>query len=436
MTLLPNSLRVRTLLVMFSAVAITQLITYVGIIREHKQFNISSTITIVSRYVQLMKTAIAASPKESHAALLGGLTERTGMRVRQGDAPPAGPVDTSPVVRGIIKDLKSELGPDAIVVVTSREDRRRFLSVGFQAGGEQWWLELDGPATTAWVPLLMIAGTIAAVLALSAFLVCNMTRPLRSLSEAARAFGSGLSKPVVPAGPREIRELADGFNAMVEQIDANERERNVMLVGLPHDLRTPISRLRVRTELLDDEEAREGIRRDVRDIEHIAEQFVQYVRGFDPSSATREPVDLTALVAERVGRWVSSGNDVRLSQPSVGPVIEGDAIALARLVDNLIGNAVQHGSPPIEVEIVRGGTDGVALVVRDHGTGIPYEEQSRVLEPFTKVSTARGTKGSVGLGLAIVTRVARRHGGHVQLRNLGTTGFEVNVTFTTAVVRG
>ena len=426
MTLLPSSLRGRTLLVVFAAVLISQLITHV-FIWEYKRFAVFSTAAVVSRYVNLLRVAMTVSPKESHAVLLETLHGRSGTRSRPGEAPPASHGESSSFARLVAESLSPELDLGT-ALPAAHENSGSGMAVGFEAGGEQHWLLLDGPALAPWRPWLMLAGTIGAVLALSAFLVHNMTRPLRSLSEAARAFGTGLAKPVVPAGPREIRELAEGFNGMLKQIEANDRERDVMLAGLPHDLRTPISRLKVRAELIDNEDARDGFRRDVQDIEHIAEQFVQYVRCFGAPDSARATVDFAALVAERVGRWVSSGNDVRFCAPPDGVVTAGDGVALSRLVDNLIGNAVQHGSPPIELAVAKGETGSVMLVVRDHGSGIPESERSQALEPFTKISRDRGTKGSVGLGLAIVTRVARSHGGVVQLRNLGNAGFEVQVT--------
>jgi two-component system osmolarity sensor histidine kinase EnvZ len=170
----------------------------------------------------------------------------------------------------------------------------------------------------------------------------------------------------------------------------------------------------------------------VQDIEHIAEQFVQYLRGFGASQSNREPINLAALVDERVRRWVSAGHDVCVSVSPNSPVMSGDSVALSRVVDNLIGNAIQHGAPPIELEITAGESGRVSLVVRDHGSGIPDAEQPHALEPFTKVSQARGSKGSVGLGLAIVARVVRSHGGDLQLRNRENEGFEVQVTFAPA----
>jgi two-component system osmolarity sensor histidine kinase EnvZ len=426
MSLLPKTLRARTILVVFAAVLIAQAITLVRFL-DRDEFIASGAAGAVASYIRLLQAAMASMAPEKHTALLATLQGSTGMRILPDEAQFTTSMDRNPPGHGFVKFLQAELGSDTVVLKSTDASPLTFF-VGFQAGGQKWWLVLDGPKSQLPERLMGLAAIVVVVLGLSAPFVLGMTRPLRSLTEATRAFESGRTTSVPLTGPREIRELAERFNQMLARIEANERERTVMLAGLPHDLRTPISRLKVRAELVEDSDAREGFRRDVQDIEHISQQFVQYLRGVDGPALERSPLNLVGLVGERVERWVKGDNDVRMTVASGNVVVNGNRVALERLTDNLIGNAIQHGAPPIEIEVARADAGRVQLVVRDHGRGIPESEQSTALEPFTQLSAARGTKGSVGLGLAIAARIVRAHGGELQFRKCGDACFEVCVT--------
>lgn len=177
---------------------------------------------------------------------------------------------------------------------------------------------------------------------------------------------------------------------MLARIEANERERTVMLAGLPHDLRTPISRLKVRAELVEDREVREGFRRDVQDIEHISQQFVQYLRGLDGPALERRPLNLVGLLGERVERWVKGDNDVRMTAASGNVVVNGNRVALERLTDNLIGNAIQHGAPPIEIEVARSDAGRGPRAAR-RTRSWPWHSRERAVDSARAVySTERG----------------------------------------------
>jgi two-component system osmolarity sensor histidine kinase EnvZ len=426
MTVLPKTLRARTILLVCAAVLIAQAITLVRFL-DRDEFIASGAAGAVASYIRLLQAAMASMPPEKHTALLATFEGPTGMRILPDKAQFTTPVDRNPPDHGFVKLLRAELGSDTIVLKSAEASPLTFF-VGFEAGGQKWWLVLDGPKSELPERLLGLAAIVVVVLGLSAPFVLGMTRPLRSLTDATRAFESGRLMSVPLTGPREIRELAERFNQMLVRIAANDRERTVMLAGLPHDLRTPISRLKVRAELVEDRDAQAGFRRDVQDIEHISQQFVQYLRGFDGPALERSPLNLVGLVSERVERWANGGNDVRMTVASGNAPVNGNRVALERLTDNLIGNAIQHGAPPIEIEIAQSEAARVQLVIRDYGRGIPESAQSTALEPFTQLSAARGTKGSVGLGLAIAARVVRAHGGELQFRRRGAACFEVRVT--------
>jgi two-component system osmolarity sensor histidine kinase EnvZ len=230
---------------------------------------------------------------------------------------------------------------------------------------------------------------------------------------------------VTPGGPQEIRVLAQRFNAMLEQLERNERERNVMLAGLPHDLRAPLTRLRLRLALLDDE-TRAGIARDADDIDRIAAQFIAYLRGAWGDGERREELMLLEWVAARAARYAGAGHAVTV-RGDASVRVEADAEALGRLLDNLIDNAQRYGADPVEIDVAA--QRGLArITVRDHGPGIAASDIARALEPFTRLDAARAGSGSCGLGLAIVERIARAHGGTVALRATDGGGLTVDIT--------
>ncbi|MBL8484147.1 MAG: hypothetical protein JNJ60_18265, partial [Rhodocyclaceae bacterium] len=242
-----------------------------------------------------------------------------------------------------------------------------------------------------------------------------------------RSLGEGHARPVQPAGPAEVRTVALNFNAMLEQLQANERERAVMLAGLPHDLRAPLSRMKLRLAMLDDDDARDGLQRDCAAIEHLAEQFVAYLRGLQPAAQSMLRLDLAHLVRETVARYAGAGRDVRVVEAEEGD-ISGDRAALVRLFDNLIANGLSHGAPPVELAVRRRG-ERMVLAVRDHGPGIAPEQRARALEAFVQLDTQRQTEGACGLGLAIVERIARAHGAELVLDQAAPQGLLVEVRF-------
>ncbi len=290
--------------------------------------------------------------------------------------------------------------------------------------GEIWWIVILAgrpPPATGGVPWAAVAAVLLSLLAIAALYAATITRPLGKLADAIRRIGDGWPEPVPVNGPAELRELAGGFNAMLLRLRQIEDERRVLLGGLPHDLRAPLTRLRLRLATLTELGEHPGIVDDIASIDRIVRQFTEYLRGVQP----HEPLlPLGQIVQEVVDAHRSLGRDVRIEA--------GDEVAnpmpqhsLHRLLDNLIENAVQHGRPPISIRAAPSGPGFVELRVTDHGDGIPQEAADIALEPFTKLDPARG-RGGCGLGLAIVRQLARQLGGGVRLEQ-GPKAFSVVV---------
>jgi len=222
-----------------------------------------------------------------------------------------------------------------------------------------------------------------------------------------------VSPPPLPEnGPSEIVNLNRGFNDMLSNLRQIEEDRALLLAGVSHDLRTPLARLRLGIEVgSHDEESRQGMVDDIEAMDRIISQFLDFARdGREAPMEMQDPSDVVATVVERQQR---AGHDVRFARG--GPArLPLRAIAFLRLVTNLVDNALRHGAPPVEIT-TRYANGSAVLEVADRGPGIPTEQVERLKRPFTRGEPARSGAAGAGLGLAIVDRIARLHGGALDL---------------------
>jgi len=241
------------------------------------------------------------------------------------------------------------------------------------------------------------------------------TRPLVALADAADRLGRG--EPVAPlpeTGPEEVRRAIAAFNGMQERLSRFIADRTRLLAALGHDLRTPITSLRLRAELLDDEEAKQRIVETLDEMQRMVESTLAFAREEAQAEPVRE-IDLAALVEGTVEDLSELGLEVRLvaSEPVVARI---RSAAVRRALRNLIENAVRYGKRA-RVGLVREGEEAVVRV-DDDGPGIPLDKLEEVFEPFVRLDPSRSSEtGGVGLGLAIARGIARAHGGEVSLVN-------------------
>ncbi|AOV17125.1 hypothetical protein BJI67_08690 [Acidihalobacter aeolianus] len=261
----------------------------------------------------------------------------------------------------------------------------------------------------------------------------QINRPLTTLVNAVARLREGrLPDPVIAHGPRDIRELATRFNRLLADIDALIKERQLVLVGVSHDLRTPLTRIRLASEFLPESAAdtREEIVANIREMDSIIEQFIGYAR--DGREETPQLVALDMLVAETIERsgTPENGGNIRFAPGLGGKTLPIQPVAMSRLIRNLIDNALQHGTAPIDVETSLQG-DRAVLRVHDHGPGIPPDRLAAMTHPYVHGSAS----GGIGLGLAIVERIARNHGGRLTLANDPQGGLEAIVSLPIAYSR-
>lgn len=264
------------------------------------------------------------------------------------------------------------------------------------------------------------------VVTVSVWAVRRATQPLNLFAHAAERLGTDFNaQPVEEDGPREVLRAAKAFNLMQKRLQAFVRNRTHMLAAISHDLRTPITRLKLRAEFVVDDEQREKMLSDLDDMEAMISATLQFARD-DVMGEPLVELDLAALVRE-----CAAADRVRCMLPETLPYV-GRLIGLKRLVDNLLGNAKRYAdSVEVELSVT---ANAIVLSVRDDGPGISEDMLDRVFEPFVRVEGSRSREtGGVGLGLAAVRSIAQAHGGDVELINREGGGLEVRVTLPKAI---
>lgn len=427
MRLVPRSLAARTFALVATIVLVCEALTFAVAGYYRNAFLMQRGVELVASYIRLARFAIESLPAERRAAGLAEVIGDRGVRVVPG--PAAGRYDAFEprFLRHLHESLSHALGPDARVRSLHTDAGTEFW-IEFRAAGAPWSLVVPTARFERPLPWGLIAALgllVALLLGLAAIFVRGITRPLAQLADAAAAVGAGAPRRAPVAGPREVQGVANAFNAMLTKLEESDRTRRVMLAGLPHDLRAPLARLKLRLSMLDAPGAAEGLRQDAIDIERIADRFIEYLRTLDARTADHVELDLGALVSERVARYEGIGRRV-IAAPLESAHLRADPEALVRLVDNLIDNALQHVAEPVEVGVATA-ADAIVLTVRDHGPGIALEARARALEPFTQLEESRGTRGGTGLGLAIVSEIVRAHRGTIRLDAATGGGLQVEV---------
>jgi signal transduction histidine kinase len=253
----------------------------------------------------------------------------------------------------------------------------------------------------------------------------SITRPLSDLARAADSVGRDLRQPkLVERGAREIRNAAHAFNTMQDRMQRYLDSRSRVLAAMSHDLKTPLTRLRLQVEMLDDSAAQVKLGRQLDEMESMVHGALALFRGLDDNEAFT-PVDINEMLATLQSEFAEMSAQV-LVQGHAARSILGKPQALRRCLTNLIANAIKFGSQATVIV-----EDGTALVIRirDEGPGVPNEELERVFEPFYRLESSRNRDtGGSGLGLSIARDVIQAHGGSLILQNLPVRGLEAIVS--------
>jgi two-component system osmolarity sensor histidine kinase EnvZ len=300
--------------------------------------------------------------------------------------------------------------------------------VSFAIGIDDYWLVIPSirtEHTLSWQWLGWGALIVAFSLFGAWFIMGRINRPLKQLANAADAIGRGENVDKLPeAGAGEFARVTHAFNAMNEALASAESDRNLLLGGVSHDLRTPLARLRLSVEMLpESDDLKAGMVQDIGDMDAIIGQFLDFVRGAEGEVASAG--DLNGLVREIAERFKREGKYPGLNLEQL-PELEFRPFAMHRLLSNLVDNAFYYGGDAVEIQ-TRMEHGKVILSVLDRGPGLPEAEVERLLRPFERLDVSRGKESGAGLGLAIAARIAHLHGGELRLRNREGGGLEARI---------
>ncbi|MCK0538823.1 ATP-binding protein [Alcanivorax quisquiliarum] len=332
------------------------------------------------------------------------------------------PLISRPVVNSFRAEIEELFGEP--VNIRFEDSRRPILWINTPSFQGQWlrvpmtfFRDYDRYLLVGWGVTVPLFAVIAGLL-----IARGLNRPLKRLEQVAAVVGRG--DPVPPLndrnGPEEINAVNRAFNRMTRELAQAQRDRALLLAGVSHDLRTPLTRLRLSAEFIDDEELSEGIIGDIEDMDAILEQFIGFIRDGADEMASYE--DINDLVEDVCSKFDSPELHVQLRRV---PRLMLKRLTFKRLLTNLMTNATKYGAPPVRVSTRLAGQD-VVLTVRDHGPGMPEADIPTLLQPFSRGEKARTVTGS-GLGLAIVKRIVDMHHGQVKLANHPDGGLEVEI---------
>jgi two-component system osmolarity sensor histidine kinase EnvZ len=375
-----------------------------------------------TKIVQLkaVRSALASLDPREQSDAMTKISREYGVRIiSESERPMFGANAPAPRrMQELEERLRGELGAGTEVRAAPG---RGLLFVRVEASGAGYWIGFpllppppadDRPSRAALWSL-----SIAAALLVAAFLFARyLARPLRELGDAVERIGRGESPAPLPEhGPSEIVTLNRGVNRMTASLRQLEQDRAVLLAGVSHDLRTPLARLRLGIEMGGrDDATRAGMVDDIEEMDRIIGQFLEFARTNE--DAATEVCDVNEIVRACVERNARAGRDVRFA-PGTVPAVALRATALSRLVANLVDNAIAYGAPPVEAT-TRVADGRIVLDICDRGPGIAPDQVERLKQPFTRASAARTNAAGIagaGLGLAIVDRIARMHGGTFDL---------------------
>lgn len=435
----PRSLLGRNLLLMAALIVLGQLVAAVLVRQMIFQPRVALVADGVARNVAALRVGLQALPPAQRAAFVDAFNQQA-----VAATPPVAPESAarrallSPMERQFVRAVARRLGADDAAAAPRpqwRRDSTGMLALRVEHAGadgpESYWLNLPSVFPTRTFTGTWLAATLASMLLalLGAWwLQRHIHRPLAQVVGAARQLAQGQAPAVLPeAGPEEIATVARSFNHMAQSLAAADHERALMLAGVSHDLRTPLTKLRLGVEIAGaqvDAPLAASMARSIDEMDGIVGQFLQFARSGEAEAPT--PASLNDLAQAVAEAQADHGRTVRLELGAL-PEVPVRPQALRRALDNLVENAWRHGQPPV---VLRTGADAnsVWLEVQDQGPGIGADDIDRMRQPFARGGgAARTGPPGAGLGLAIVERVARSHGGRLELHSAPGAGLRARL---------
>ena len=426
---LPRGLFERSLLIIVLPVALMQGAVTWAFFDQHWQTTTARLSESVAGEVALVVALYEREGPEQFDALanLAFATTDLSVEYREGDTLPT--TRRTAFFRALDRTLRSALGDElnhAFWFDTTRYPSYVDIRVQVDGGVLRFIAVRDRVfATTGHIFLIWLFIATGLLLTVAILFIRNQVKPIRQLAEAAEAFGRGQDvERFKPAGAREVRRASAAFLDMRARLKRHIEQRTQLLAGVSHDLRTPLTRLRLQLALMPESEEREAARRDLADMEAALEEYLAFARG----QAGEEPdaLDLTALCETLADDAAREGVDLRLEVED-GLIVHARESALKRALANLVSNAASHAGDVL-LSARRNGSR-LEILIDDNGPGIPADQREEAFKPFSRLDESRNAnRKGVGLGLAIARDTLRAHGGELRLEQSPLGGLRARVS--------
>jgi two-component system osmolarity sensor histidine kinase EnvZ len=423
---LPNTSFGQTILLIGVLLLVNQVVSLLSVNHYFVSPNVQQINTLLANQLKLAINGGLLAPEPTENQLVFAAT---GMKVLSQQQALDKGLDDAIEYASWSEQMSAHLGGPAEVRITLGDlniywirpphNSDVWISVPIQGLGDQ-----DSHAHLVYlsiIGILSVAGSL--------WFVRRINRPLKALEVAALEVAKGrVPEPIQEEGAKELIAVTASFNQMAQGIKQLEKDRALLTAGISHDLRTPLTRIRLATEMLpnDQDWIKSGIIDDIDDMNEIIDQFISYVRQDQQEALTS--IDLNQLVNDAVqARSLDSESNIELTLTNL-PELSLRRVAMRRVIENLIENAFRYGSSRIHISTQYDKHKRqVSLSVRDYGAGIPADKIEGLFEPFTQGDLARGSMGS-GLGLAIIKRIVTMHKGTIHLYNHGLGGLVATIT--------
>jgi signal transduction histidine kinase len=428
--LLPRSLFGRLALILFSGLAAAHVLSLALLMYDRTQTAGALMNAYLTRDVASSVAILERVPAEERRQWLPKL-ERRNYRYyldRQATGVPAKSLVAGTIVNALSHELAGNYSIDPEIPAGATDPLRLNLHLRLK-DGSPLMVELlpPGMALSLWVPIALTLQL--AILALFTWLAVKIaTQPLVRLARAADELGPDLrGEPLPEDGPKEVAHAAAAFNAMQHRIADHLTERIRILAAISHDLQTPITRMRLRADLLDDPVLKQKLQNDLLAMQALVSEGVEFARGLSNVTEAAVAIDLQALLESLAYDYADAGRQIKLLG-SIDFPITTKPHALRRIITNLVDNAFKFGCD-VEISIGVRRLDCISISVRDHGPGIPETELATVLQPFYRLEGSRNREtGGTGLGLAIAHQLSTALGGELWLSNHRDGGLEARLT--------
>jgi signal transduction histidine kinase len=423
----PRTLFARLTLILFAGLVLAHALSFQLVVYERSQATMSLMLGNLDQNLASAVNLLERLPADERDNLLPFLAR--GNYQLELDAGSGGPAPDTLRARRVVDSITSALGPHRRVsanLVPGTQDHLQFHLRLNDGTPVTIHLALQGLPLATWLPLVLLA-QLALICIFTWLAVRLATRPLAQLANAADTLGPELAGTRLPEdGPTEVAHAATAFNAMQDRIAASMSERMQILAAISHDLQTPITRMRLRVDMMEADEQGAALQRNLREMEALVREGLDYARTLHATAELPIRIDPDALLDSLTCDYVDAGKAVTL-HGRVGSMLVTRPQALRRVLTNLTDNALKY-TGAAELSVLAAPAGQVTILVQDRGPGIPDDQLEAVFQPFFRLEASRNRdSGGTGLGLAIARQLASAMNATLSLHNRAGGGLEARL---------